>query len=67
MNELYKYKIFEEPKYQGDINNRDRDYSMKSMHDNGMTYQQIGKCFNVSRQRVYKIVEQATRNQYYGL
>ena len=56
-----------EHQYKGHIENRDRDYSMKEMHDNGLTYDAIGKCFGVSRQRAHKIVEQARRNQLYGL
>lgn len=56
-----------QPEYKGDIQNRDRDYSMKQMHDNGLTYAEIAKCFNISRQRAHKIVEQAKRNQFYGL
>lgn len=61
------YLAFEEKIYQGYIEHRDRDYSMKSMRDNGMTYEAIARVFGISKQRVHKIVSQAERNQRYGL
>ena len=61
------YSAFEEKTYQGHIENRDRDYSMKTMRDNGMTYEAIARVFGISKQRVHKIVSQAERNQRYGL
>lgn len=61
------YSAFEEKTYQGHIENRDRDYSMKNMRDNGMTYEAIARVFGISKQRVHKIVSQAERNQRYGL
>lgn len=53
-------------RYHGKYYNKDRDYSMKSMKDNGCSYGYIANCFGVSRQRVHKIVEQATINQRNG-
>lgn len=61
------YSAFEEKTYQGYIENRDRDYSMKTMRENGMTYEAIARVFGISKQRVHKIVSQAERNQRYGL
>ena len=67
MDWVLPYEKFEEPIYHGHISNRDRDYSMKSMRDNGMTYEAIGKVFGMSRQRVHKIISQAELNQRNGL
>lgn len=67
MDWVLKYKEPEKPTYQGDITHRDRDYSMKAMRDNGLTYAYIARVFGISKQRVHKIVSQAERNQRYGL
>ena len=52
--------------YHGKWYNKDRDYAMKNMRDNGCTYKEIAKCFGISRQRAHKIVEQVTVNQRNG-
>lgn len=67
MDWVLPYEAFEEKTYQGHIENRDRDYSMKAMRENGMTYEAIARVFSISKQRVHKIVLQAERNQRYGL
>ena len=50
-------------RYHGDLTNIDRDYSMLTMHRNGMSYFEIGNVYGLSRQRVGAIVRRMTKNE----
>ncbi|MCK5061786.1 hypothetical protein KAR28_04495 [Candidatus Parcubacteria bacterium] len=41
---------------------KDRKNRMKNLIDKGMSYQRVGKIFNISRQRVFQIVKETEKN-----
>lgn len=42
----------------------ERKAKMIEMHKNGMTYEDIGKAFNLSKQRVYSIIGGNSKNRF---